>query len=211
MTIKIPLIIIIKNEKMVFTMENKKGLLIILSGPSGVGKETVRKVVMRDKDLNLAYSISMTTRLPRKKERDGVDYFFVSNEEFERNIKEDNLLEYAEFVGNKYGTPREYVEKLRNEGKNVILEIEVNGAQQVLTKTDKEDRISIFLVPPSLQELETRIRNRRSEPEDVIRARLAKASREINLKNKYDYVVLNDRVSRAAEKIKAIIRKNINN
>lgn len=188
----------------------KKGLLIILSGPSGVGKGTVRKIVMRDKSLNLAYSISMTTREPRAKEKDGVDYFFVSNEEFEENVANGNLLEHAEFVGNKYGTPSDYVEKLRNEGKNVILEIEVNGAKQVLAKIDKKDRVTIFLLPPSIEELESRIRHRRSETEDVIQARLEKAKREMSEQNKYDYVVVNDTVNRAARAIKSIIRRNIN-
>ncbi len=188
----------------------KKGLLIILSGPSGVGKGTVRKIVMRDKSLNLAYSISMTTREPRAKEKDGVDYFFVSNEEFEENVANGNLLEHAEFVGNKYGTPSDYVEKLRNEGKNVILEIEVNGAKQVLAKIDKKDRVTIFLLPPSIEELESRIRHRRSETEDVIQARLEKAKREMSEQNKYDYVVVNDTVNRAASAIKSIIRRNIN-
>lgn len=188
----------------------KKGLLIILSGPSGVGKGTVRKIVMRDKSLNLAYSISMTTREPRAKEKDGVDYFFVSNEVFEENVANGNLLEHAEFVGNKYGTPSDYVEKLRNEGKNVILEIEVNGAKQVLAKIDKKDRVTIFLLPPSIEELESRIRHRRSETEDVIQARLEKAKREMSEQNKYDYVVVNDTVNKAASAIKSIIRRNIN-
>ena len=187
----------------------KKGLLIILSGPSGFGKGTVRKIVMRDKKLNLAYSISMTTRKPREREQNGVDYFFVSEEEFKHNIAENNLLEYAEFVGNFYGTPRSYVEKLRNEGKNVILEIEINGAQQVLAKTDAENRVSIFLMPPSIEELENRIRHRRSEPEDIIQKRLEKARREMNMKDAYDYVVLNDNVDDAALAIKNIIRSNI--
>lgn len=188
----------------------KKGLLIILSGPSGVGKGTVRKIVMRDKSLNLAYSISMTTREPRAKEKDGVDYFFVSNEVFEENVANGNLLEHAEFVGNKYGTPSDYVEKLRNEGKNVILEIEVNGAKQVLTKIDKKDRVTIFLLPPSIEELESRIRHRRSETEDIIQARLEKAKREMSEQNKHDYVVVNDTVNRAASAIKSIIRRSIN-
>ena len=186
----------------------KKGLLIILSGPSGVGKGTVRKIVMRDKKLNLAYSISMTTRKPREREQEGVDYFFVSEEEFKRNVAENNLLEYAEFVGNFYGTPRDYVEKLRNEGKNVILEIEINGAQQVLAKTNPDNRVSIFLMPPSIEELENRIRHRRSESEDIIQQRLAKARREMNMKDAYDYVVLNDNIDDAAAKIKNIIRIN---
>ena len=99
----------------------QKGLLIIISGPSGVGKGTVRRRIMEDDSLNLSYSVSMTTRAPRNKEVDGVDYFFVSNEEFDRNLKNDNFLEWANFVGNRYGTPKDYVEKLREEGKNEYL------------------------------------------------------------------------------------------
>ena len=144
----------------------KKGLLIILSGPSGVGKGAVRRVLMENNDMDLAYSISMTTRAPRPLETDGVDYFFVDDETFERNIAEGNLLEHASFVGNKYGTPKDYVEKLRNEGKNVLLEIEVQGAMQVLDKMKGDDIISIFLIPPSMADLEKRIRKRRTEPEE---------------------------------------------
>lgn len=112
----------------------EKGLLIVLSGPSGVGKGTVRQELFKDTSLNLAYSISMTTRQPRYNEQDGVDYFFVSQDEFEKKIKNDELLEYAQFVGNYYGTPRSYVEQLLSEGKNVVLEIEVQGALQVMKK-----------------------------------------------------------------------------
>ena len=106
----------------------KKGLLIILSGPSGVGKGTVRKYIMKRHALDLTFSISMTTREPRATETIGVEYYFVSREEFQRKIDNDNFLEWAEFVGNRYGTPKSYVEELRNQGKNVILEIEINGA-----------------------------------------------------------------------------------
>ena len=141
----------------------KKGLLIILSGPSGVGKGTVRKKIMEDKTLNLVYSISMTTRAPRNKEVDGEDYYFVTQEEFQRNLDNGNLLEYCEFVGNRYGTPKDKVEQLRDEGKNVFLEIEVNGANQVLSKVNDKGVISIFLMPPSLKTLEDRIRKRKSE------------------------------------------------
>lgn len=187
----------------------KKGLLIILSGPSGVGKGTVRKVVMEDESLDLAYSISMTTRNPRNLEQNGVDYFFVTHEEFERNLANDNLLEHAYFVGNHYGTPRDYVEKLRNEGKNVILEIEIDGASQVMKKCKGDGAFSIFLIPPSLEALEARIRGRKSESEEIIHERLEKAKREIDLKDRYDYVVLNDDVERAALEIKEIIRSRI--
>ena len=112
----------------------KKGLLVILSGPSGVGKGTVRKYIMKRHTLPLEFSISMTTRAPRPTETDGVEYYFVSKEEFQRNIDEDNFLEWAEFVGNRYGTPKDKVEELRNQGKNVILEIEIMGAEQVIKK-----------------------------------------------------------------------------
>lgn len=187
----------------------QKGLLIVLSGPSGVGKGTVRKLLFKDESLNLAYSISMTTRGPRKKEKDGVDYFFVSKEEFEEKIKNDELLEHAFFVGNHYGTPKEYVEKLRNEGKNVFLEIEIEGAKQVLSKCKGPDVISIFLLPPSLEELERRIRGRKSESEEIIQERLAKARREINLRDNYQYAVMNENVGRAASEIGRIIKSRL--
>lgn len=188
-----------------------KGLLIVLSGPSGVGKGTVRRQIFKDKSLNLAYSISMTTRSPRAKEIEGVDYFFVSKEEFLKGIEEDKFLEHATFVGNYYGTPKEYVEKLREKGKNVFLEIEVEGAKQVLSKyKDDEGVLSIFLLPPSLDELEKRIRGRRSEEEEIIQERLNKAKREINLKTNYQYNVLNDNIYRASDEIRDIIRKKLN-
>lgn len=184
----------------------KKGLLILLSGPSGVGKGTVRKQIFKNTDLNLAYSISMTTRKPREGEVDGQDYFFVSEERFEEAIKNDELLEHARFVGNYYGTPKAYVEKLREEGKNVFLEIEVEGAKKVLEEY-KEDKgvLSIFLLPPSLRELEKRIRGRRSEPEEIIQERLGKAKREMGLKKNYQFNVLNDNINRSSQEIARII------
>lgn len=186
-----------------------RGLLIIISGPSGVGKGTIRRKVMEDQSLNLAYSISMTTRKPRNMEKEGIDYFFVSDEEFDRNVAEGNMLEWARFVGNRYGTPQDYVEKLRQEGKNVILEIEVEGAKQVLKKCQGSDVFSIFLLPPSMEALESRIRNRKSESEEIIQERLEKAKREIGLKYHYHYIVLNDDVDRASEEIKSIIRSKL--
>ena len=188
----------------------KKGLLIVLSGPSGVGKGTVRKLVFEDESLNLAYSISMTTRSPRMGEEDGKDYFFVSKDYFEKAIENNELLEHARFVGNYYGTPKAYVEKLREEGKNVFLEIEVEGAKQVLSQYKEDDGVlSIFLLPPSLEELEKRIRGRRSEPEDVIQERLGTAKREMGLKDNYQYNLVNDSIDAASEKIKNIIRSKI--
>lgn len=187
----------------------KRGLLIVLSGPSGVGKGTVRKKVFKDLSLNLAYSISMTTREPRNSEKDGVDYFFVTLDQFQKMIEENRFLEFTRFVGNYYGTPAEYVEKLRDEGKNVFLEIEVEGAKSVLAKCEGEDVISIFLIPPSMEELERRIRGRKSEPDEIIQERLAKAKREIGFRDRYQYVVVNDNLSKASYRIKQIIRNRI--
>lgn len=185
----------------------KRGLLIILSGPSGVGKGTIRKHFENNERLNLAYSTSMTTRKPREGEVDGVDYFFTTKEKFEEAIKNGELLEYAEFVGNYYGTPLAEVERLRNEGKNVLLEIEVQGATQVQKKCP--DALSIFIIPPSMDELENRIRGRRSEPEEIIQQRLAKASHEMKMIPQYKYIVCNDDPKLAAELIETIILRNM--
>ena len=194
-------------------MENKnkkRGLLIIMSGPSGVGKGTIREELMKDKSLNLFYSVSMTTRKQRPGEVDGKDYYFVSKEEFQRNIDNGNLLEWAEFVGNRYGTPKDKVEMMRDQGYNVYLEIEVNGTTQVLKQYSGSDVVSIFLIPPSLEELESRIRGRSTESEETIKLRLAKAEKELGLKYNYEYIVLNDSVERASEEIKNIIRSKMN-
>lgn len=185
----------------------KKGLLIIISGPSGVGKGTVRNYFINEEDLKLAYSISMTTRSPRENEKDGVDYIFTSKENFEKAIHDGELLEWAEFVGNYYGTPMSYVEKLRNEGKNVLLEIEVQGAMQVSAKCP--DALSIFIIPPSMEELEKRIRGRRTEPEEIVQQRLAKASKEMKMVNNYKYIVCNDDPKLAADMIATIIRRHM--
>ncbi|CAM3657461.1 guanylate kinase [Erysipelothrix urinaevulpis] len=185
----------------------KKGLLIIFSGPSGVGKGTVRELFFDKEELNLAYSISMTTRSPREGEVEGEDYYFVTRERFEKAIANDELLEYAEFVGNYYGTLIEEVERLRNLGKNVLLEIEVQGARQVIERVP--DSLSIFLVPPSMEELERRIINRRTESADVIHERLSKASKEMDLMNHYRYVICNDDPQIAADSVALIIKRNI--
>ena len=189
--------------------ENKKGLLIILSGPSGVGKETVRNRLMKIKKFELVYSISMTTRSPRNQEVDGVNYYFVSEEEFKANIERDNFLEYAKFVGNYYGTPKDKVEELRKAGHNVLLEIEINGARQVMSKVRDEGVISFFLMPPSLQVLEDRIRKRKTESEEVIAERLQKGKEEMTMTDDYDYVILNDKVNRAAKEISDLISRKL--
>ena len=185
----------------------KKGLLIIISGPSGVGKGTVRKYFMDDDSLRLTYSISMTTRKPRQGERDGVDYIFTTREKFEEAIAEGELLEWAEFVGNYYGTPLTQVEKLREEGKNVLLEIEVQGADQVRKKCP--DALSIFIIPPSMEELEKRIRGHRSEPEEIVQQRLAKAENEMKMVSNYKYIVCNEDPQLAAELISSIIKRHM--
>ena len=188
--------------------KKQKGLLIILSGPSGVGKETVRNRLMKIKKFDLVYSISMTTRAPRGKEVDGVDYYFVSTEEFKKHIENDNFLEYAKFVGNYYGTPKDKVEKLRKEGHNVLLEIEINGAKQVMSRINDDAMISFFLMPPSIDDLEARIRKRKTETEELIAERLKKGKEEMVMTDDYDYVILNDKVNRAAKEISdLIIRK----
>ncbi|NCA97289.1 MAG: guanylate kinase [Bacteroidia bacterium] len=193
-------------------MENelsKEGLLIIISGPSGVGKGTIRRQVMIDDTLNLVYSVSMTTRAKRENEVDGVDYFFVSREDFDRNIKDGNFLEWAEFVGNRYGTPKHYVDELRRQGKNVVLEIEVEGTKQVLNRCKGSNVVSIFVIPPSFEDLEKRIRHRSTESEEIIQKRLAKARKEMHLKYHYEYVVLNDRPERAGKEIRDIIKNKL--
>lgn len=179
----------------------KKGLLIVMSGPSGVGKGTIRLLVMADRSLNMVYSISMTTRAPREFEREGIDYFFVTQPEFDKAVKEGKLLEHADYVSHSYGTPKANVEKLLNEGKNVLLEIDVKGAKQVLSQYDGPNTVSFFIVPPSLKELERRLRNRHSETEAAIQARLAKAKEEIQNAGIYDYLVLNDSVQSASDEI----------
>lgn len=181
----------------------EKGLLIVLSGPSGVGKGTVRKKIFSQPDIAFEYSISMTTRPPRVGEVDGVDYFFKTREEFEELIKQGKLLEYAEFVGNYYGTPIDYVQETLNAGKDVFLEIEVQGARQVREKIP--DGLFIFLVPPSLSELKNRIVTRGTESEEVIQNRMTVAREEIEMMSLYDYVVENDRVELAVERIKSIV------
>ncbi|AZV42209.1 guanylate kinase [Peribacillus asahii] len=181
----------------------EKGLLIVLSGPSGVGKGTVRKAIFSEPDKSFEYSISMTTRLPREGEVDGVDYFFKTREEFEALIEQGKLLEHAEFVGNYYGTPVDYVRETIEAGKDIFLEIEVEGAKQVREKFP--DGLFIFLAPPSLSELENRIVNRGTDTEEVIQRRMKVAKEEIELMSLYDYVVENDSVEKACEKVNCII------
>ncbi|MBP3038332.1 guanylate kinase [Bacillaceae bacterium Marseille-Q3522] len=180
-----------------------KGLLIVLSGPSGVGKGTVRKEIFSHPDTAFEYSISMTTRPPREGEVDGIDYFFKSRDEFEALIKKGKFIEYAEFVGNYYGTPIDYVTETLEKGKDVFLEIEVQGARQVRKKFP--DGLFIFLMPPSLHELKQRIVTRGTETDEIIKNRMQAAKEEIEMMNLYDYIVENDHIEIACKKIKAIV------
>ncbi|KDN58622.1 MULTISPECIES: guanylate kinase [Exiguobacterium] len=181
----------------------ERGLLIVLSGPSGVGKGTVCRVLREEEDNNLQYSVSATTRKPREGEIEGVHYFFKTREQFEDMIEHKQLLEHAEFVGNYYGTPVEWVRETLEGGKDVILEIEVQGAFQV--KERFPEAVFLFLAPPSLQELRNRLVGRGTESEEVIKQRLLVAREEIELMDAYDYVVTNDEVEKAIERIKAIV------
>ena len=183
---------------------NERGMLIVLSGPSGVGKGTVRRALFEKRGNKLDYSVSMTTRPMRPGEKDGVDYYFVSKEEFEQRIKDGKFLEYASFIGNYYGTPLDKVEEKIAQGKEVVLEIEVNGALQV--KEKMKDAVMIFLVPPSKEDLFKRLRSRGTESEEIIEQRVKKASDEFKMAYYYDYIVVNDDVDNAADIIMAIIR-----
>jgi len=182
----------------------KRGMLIVLSGPSGVGKGTVRKALFETGATDFSYSISMTTRKPREGEVNGVDYYFVSKEEFEENIRNGEMLEYAKYVDNYYGTPLKYVNETLDEGKDVFLEIEVNGAMQV--RANCPDAVFVFLTPPDLMELKHRLIGRGTDAMDVINKRIKKAVGEIRMMRNYDYAVVNDEVSQAVERIQMIIR-----
>lgn len=185
-------------------MSASRGLLIVLSGPSGVGKGTVRAAVFANNQFQYVYSVSATTRAQRPGEVDGKDYYFVSREEFETMIQNEDLLEYAEYVGNYYGTPIQKIEENLAAGRDVFLEIEVQGAMKV--KERMPEGIFIFLAPPNLEELESRITGRGTDAAHVIQERMATAKEEIELMQHYDYVVVNDQVQHAVDKINAIIQ-----
>ncbi|MBO0477012.1 guanylate kinase [Vagococcus sp. DIV0080] len=182
---------------------SERGLLIVLSGPSGVGKGTVRKAIFDSEGNEFEYSISMTTRKMREGETEGVDYFFRTREEFEALIQAGKMLEYAEYVGNYYGTPLDYVNQTLDEGKDVFLEIEVQGAMKV--KEQVPDGVFIFLTPPDFDELKSRIVNRGTDAMSVIDERMRVAREEIEMMRHYDYAVVNDKVELAVERIKKII------
>ncbi|HIW34266.1 MAG TPA: guanylate kinase [Candidatus Paenibacillus intestinavium] len=178
------------------------GLLIVLSGPAGVGKGTVC-TALRSRMPELVYSVSATTRHPRPGEIDGVNYFFRTREQFLQMIDQDAMLEHAEYVGNFYGTPRDFVDETLANGKNVILEIEVQGAMKVKEKFP--EAVMVFLLPPSLAELKSRITGRGTETLDTINTRMNVAVEELSLLSQYDYAVMNDEIDIACDKIRSII------
>ncbi len=179
----------------------KEGLKVVLSGPSGSGKGTIVKELIKDDNFKL--SVSATTRKPREGEEHGVHYFFKTKEEFCNMIEQSELLEYAQFCDNYYGTPKCFIEECVENGKDVILEIEVQGAAQV--KAVYPDAIFIFVIPPSLRELENRLVGRNTETGDVIQKRLERAKEEIYLYREYDYIIINDNIERAASDIRNVI------
>ena len=179
-----------------------KGLLIVYTGASGVGKGTIMKELLR-KNPNLRLSVSATTRAPREGEVNGREYYFVTHERFDELIAEDGFLEYAEYVGNKYGTPKEPVFRMLDEGLDVILEIEVKGFLQV--KEACPDCVTIFIAPPSFEVLQERLRGRGTESEEVIEQRLKTAEQELQSHNLFDHVVVNDDLDRAVEEVLSII------
>lgn len=179
-----------------------KGKVIVISGPSGVGKGTVVGKLLQSSE-KFALSISATTRKPRNGDINGVNYFFLTVDEFREKIEKGLILEYAEYCGNYYGTPREYVEQCINNGKDIILEIDVKGAMNI--RKNMPDAVAIFIMPPSRKELENRLRGRDTETEDVIKSRLEKAIDEMKQSDKYDYVVVNNTVERCVNDINNII------
>ena len=180
----------------------RRGLLIIVSGFAGSGKGTIMKR-LGEEDENYALSVSMTTRAPRPGEVHGREYFFVSKEEFERKIKEGGLIEYASYVENYYGTPRAYVEEQMAAGKDVVLEIEIQGALKVRERYP--DAVLIFVLPPSVEELYRRLKNRGTETEDVVRKRMSRAAEEAGIIERYDYIMINDEVAGSVRRLHNLI------
>ena len=179
-----------------------KGRLIVFSAPSGCGKGTMLEQILKNEDF--CVSVSATTRLPREGEVDGVNYYFISKDEFTERIGEGKFLEYAEYCGNFYGTPMDKVNEMLEKGKNVILEIEVQGAVKVMNK--RPDALSIFIAPPSINELRRRLHKRGTESDEVIEQRVAQASNEVALAAKYDYIIVNEALEDAVEDFFHVVR-----
>lgn len=182
---------------------NDSGLLIVVSGPSGAGKGTICSA-LREQFPNIQYSISMTTRDPRPGEVDGVNYYFADNARFEQLLAEDAFLEHAKVYDHYYGTPKKYVYQMLEEGKHVMLEIDIQGAMQV--KERYPQGVFIYIVPPSRAVLEKRLRGRQTDSDDVIAGRLAKAREELDWIDRYDYVIVNDDLNKAVDEAASILK-----
>lgn len=183
--------------------QKERGILVVVSGPSGAGKDSVVNELLKRKNINAWVSISMTSRDPRGNEKNGKDYYFVTKEEFEENIKKGNLLEYALYNENYYGTPKSKIEEYLNKGIDVILIIEIQGALQI--KDLIPDALFIFIMPPSMEELKKRLIARGTDSNDKIISRFKIAYQEINEVTKYNYVVVNDHLTEAVDKVSAIL------
>lgn len=181
-----------------------EGKLIIMSGPSGTGKSTLQRRLM-ERDPNIQFSVSVTTRAPRPGEVDGVNYYFISRGEYDRMVEQNELLEHAEYVGNGYGTPAAPIDAALQQGRDVLLDIEVQGAVQVMER--RPDALKIFILPPSVEEMERRLRGRGTNDEASISQRTARAQEELKLQHIYDYRVVNDDVDRAVAEIEMILKK----
>ena len=181
---------------------NRRGKTFIVSGPSGVGKSTVLRALFQGRD-DLYFSVSATTRAPREGEVDGKDYHFISADRFRSMIEEDAFLEYAEYVSNFYGTPKKFVDEAMDAGKDVILDIEIQGAAQVNAK--RPETVRIFIAPPSWEELERRLTARGTDTTEKIQKRLLRAKVELDSASGYDYFVINDTVEQAVEELRAIL------
>lgn len=179
-----------------------KGITCIIAGPSGVGKGSVIKRLFQLRGA-LYFSVSATTRAPRPGEQDGVDYHFISEEQFQQWIDQGDFLEYAQFVGHSYGTPKRYVDEAMDRGEDVILDIEVQGAEQIHRL--RPEAVRIFLLPPSWEELERRLTGRGTESAEKVQKRLQRSREEVLLASDYDYLVVNDDLDRAAEEIRTIL------
>ncbi|WP_462282836.1 guanylate kinase [Ruminococcus champanellensis] len=182
-------------------MKNK-GLLLVVSAPSGCGKGTILGEILKDD--SFYYSISATTRAPREGEQDGVNYHFITKEEFEQRIAQGGMLEYAQYCGNYYGTPKKEVEQMRDAGRDVILEIEVEGAMKVRTLCP--DAVFLFIAPPSVEELRRRLNKRGTEAAEVIEERVSQASRELSYANRYDYIIVNGELEKAIQDFRTVVR-----
>lgn len=181
---------------------NEKGKLFVISAPSGCGKGTVLAEILKDD--SFYYSVSATTRLPRDGETDGVNYHFLKKEEFQTAINEGKMLEYAEYCGNYYGTPAKYIDENLNKGKDVILEIEVNGALNV--KKKRPEAVLVFMLPPSMKELKRRLEKRGTESSETINKRINEGYKEIEYAKYYDYIMVNGPIEDAVNDLKAIVR-----